>query len=151
MDVQYGIPTEERVFIGLHQKRLGLAAEVDEPFAFARRARMRAALVDYQHIEYAEDKSPGTTFTNKGFEARGELPLVPLARWSTVLGVQGFSHELAAVGEESVIPRPRPAIHAWRRPVLRDRRRARLSTFRGGRVGPYFRRLHERSLEPRRR
>jgi iron complex outermembrane recepter protein len=107
LDAQYGIPTEERVFIGLHQKRLGLAAEVDEPFAFARRARMRAALVDYQHIEYAEDKSPGTTFTNKGFEARGELPLVPMAGWSSVLGMQGFSHELAAVGEEAVIPKTR--------------------------------------------
>ncbi len=107
MDAQYGIPTEERVFIGLHQKRLGLAAEVDEPFAFARRARVRASVVDYQHIEYAEDKTPGTTFTNKGFEARGELPLVAMSGWSSVLGVQGFSHELAAVGEEAVIPKTR--------------------------------------------
>jgi iron complex outermembrane recepter protein len=107
LDAQYGIPTEERVFIGLHQKRLGLAGEIEEPFAFAQRARARAVVTDYQHIEYAEDKTPGTTFTNKGYEARAELPLVPMAGWSSVLGVQVFSHELAAVGEEAVIPRTR--------------------------------------------
>ena len=107
IDARYGIPTEERAFIGLHQKRFGFAGEVEEPFAYAQRLRVRAALTDYRHIEYAQDQTPGTTFTNKGFEARGEAAIVPLAGWSSVVGLQGFAHELAAVGEEAVIPRTR--------------------------------------------
>jgi iron complex outermembrane receptor protein len=107
IDAQYGIPTEERPFIGLHQKRLGVAGEVDEPFGAAQRARARVVATDYQHIEYEADKTPGTTFTNRGFEARGDVALKPGWGWSSVVGVQGYSHELAAIGEEAVVPRTR--------------------------------------------
>jgi iron complex outermembrane recepter protein len=107
IDAQYGIPTEELAFIGLHQKRFGIAAELDDPFANAKRLRFRASGTDYQHIEYEADKTPATTFTNRGFEARADATLDPLAGWTPVVGVAGYSHELAAVGEEAVIPRTR--------------------------------------------
>src|SRR5690606_3554483 len=89
-------------FVRLRTERIDLRAEVREPFAGVRKIRFRSGLTDYQHKEI-EGHTVGTTFKNRGYDARLELEHEPIAGWRGVLGMQGAQSNFSALGEEGFL------------------------------------------------
>jgi iron complex outermembrane receptor protein len=88
LDDHYGIPTDEKSFIDLHQNRYDLDTVVNNPFAGIEKFRFRMGYTDYSHIEKAEDGTPNTVFANRAVQTRWELTHAPLAGWHGTFGVQ---------------------------------------------------------------
>lgn len=88
LDDHYGIPTDEKSFIDLHQNRYDLDTVVNNPFAGIEKFRFRMGYTDYSHIEKAEDGTPNTVFANRAVQTRWELTHAPLADWHGTFGVQ---------------------------------------------------------------
>ena len=99
----YGSPAEEEVQIDLAQRRIDVSGQLTTPFAFLRGAKIRFGTNDYQHDEL-EGGEKGTSFTDKGWEGRLELPHKPLGPLTGAFGVQIAHRDLEAVGEERFIP-----------------------------------------------
>ncbi len=99
----YGSPVEEDVTLDMAQRRVDVAGQWTTPFAFLRGAKLRFGSNDYQHDEI-EDGEKGTTFTDKGWEGRLELPHQPLGPFTGAFGVQLVHRDLEAVGDERFIP-----------------------------------------------
>lgn len=99
-----GAAVEEHgdVTIGLKQWRADVRGEVDIG-GFIDRLRIRAGFADYSHTEF-EGNEIGTTFFNQGLEARAELVQANRNGWSGATGVQYFSRDFNAVGDEAFIP-----------------------------------------------
>ena len=95
----YGVPTGEGVRIRMKQDRAEVSAEM------ADRLRMRASRSDYRHDEIESDGAIGTTFTNRATEARLELRHSGAVR--ATVGTQWQDRDLAAIGEEAILPRTR--------------------------------------------
>jgi hypothetical protein len=72
LDDHYGIPTDEKSFIDLHQNRYDLDTVVNNPFAGIEKFRFRMGYTDYSHIEKAEDGTPNTVFANRAVQTRWE-------------------------------------------------------------------------------
>ncbi len=89
--------------VDLASHRLDLRGEADAPFSGIHRIRLRAAHTDYHHHEI-EDGAVGTTFRNRGGEARIEIEHLPLGYWSGVFGVQHADTHFAVIGEEAFLP-----------------------------------------------
>ncbi len=85
------------------QRRVDVAGQWTTPFAFLRGAKLRFGTNDYQHDEI-EGGEKGTTFTDKGWEGRLELPHQPLGPFTGAFGVQLVHRDLEAVGDERFIP-----------------------------------------------
>lgn len=100
---QYGSPVEEEVTLDMAQRRVDVAGQWTTPFAFLRGAKVRFGNNDYQHDEI-EGSEKGTTFSDKGWEGRLELPHQPLGPFTGAFGVQVRHRDLEAVGEERFIP-----------------------------------------------
>ena len=99
----YGSPAEEEVRIDMAQRRVDVGGQWTTPFAFLRGAKVRFGTNDYQHDELEGDEK-GTTFSDKGWEGRLELPHQPLGPLTGTFGVQLAHRDLEAVGAERFIP-----------------------------------------------
>src|SRR5690606_5209102 len=86
---------------------LDLRAEYTDPFRGFEKIRLRAGLTDYQHKEI-EGGVVGTTFKNRGYDARLELEHKPVHGWRGVLGIQNAYSDFSAEGEEAFLPRSDP-------------------------------------------
>ncbi len=116
-DSIYGVPSRfdlatgdgEKVRLALKQDRVDLRGEVIVGGDFLDRIKVRAGYANYQHSELAEDGAVGTTFYNKGVEARIEAAQAKRAiaggEWRGAFGAQIFSREFDVVGDEAFIPR----------------------------------------------
>ncbi len=110
LDNNYGVPPKaganpEMARIKQRQNRYDMKAELNEPFKWAEKIRIRLAYNDYQHAEVANGDA-GTVFSNQGFESRLELIQKPWAFFNHgVIGVQSKNYQFSAVGEESLIPK----------------------------------------------
>lgn len=69
------------------------------------RLNFRFGWAEYQHDELESDGAIGTTFLNNSFEARAELVQQEKNGWKGASGVQMFSRDFNAFGEEAYIPR----------------------------------------------
>ncbi|QYM78274.1 TonB-dependent receptor [Horticoccus luteus] len=121
----YGVPTGEDppVSINLKQTRFDLDGEITEPFGIFRSATARFGYARYRHSEL-DGSDIGTTFHNRAWEGRLELPHVALGDFSGTVGVQSSFSDFSATGEEVVTPPSRTgtaalfALEEWKRPRL---------------------------------
>lgn len=97
-------PEEEAVRIDVEQTRVDLRGDIHWEQAPVETLRFFLTYSDYEHREL-EGSEVGTVWSNESWENRIELLHRPLAGWHGVLGLQLNSFELAAVGDESFIPR----------------------------------------------
>lgn len=113
-DSLYGVPIRysldpaveaEAPRIDIHQNRADVRAEIDAGSGFLDTVRFRAGYSDYKHNELEEDGAIGTTFTNKGFEARLEGVQSIRSGWSGGFGAQYFSRKFDVEGDEKFLPR----------------------------------------------
>ncbi|MFN4040820.1 MAG: TonB-dependent receptor domain-containing protein [Brevundimonas sp.] len=95
---EHGVP-----FVDLLSKRVDIRGELRDPFAGVERIRVRGGFTDYRHQEI-EDGEVGTTFTNKGHDARVEVQHAPIAGFRGVVGFQTSRSDFAAVGDEAFLP-----------------------------------------------
>ncbi len=109
-ETEYGLPIrydlrpgaeQEAVRIKANQWRADLRASVALP-GFFERLSLRAGYADYTHFE--GDPVTGTTFANKGLEARAELRQRRRGGWQGVSGAQTFFRDFRAVGAEAFVP-----------------------------------------------
>lgn len=92
--------------IRLRSERVDVRGERREPFAGVERIKFRAGVTDYRHDE-EERGVVGTTFRNRGHDARLELTHKPVGGWRGVVGLQGASSRFSAEGEDAFLPRTR--------------------------------------------
>jgi iron complex outermembrane receptor protein len=102
-DSNYGSPAEEDVRIRMQQDHYAFASEVrdlDGPFSSV---KLDAGYTDYEHREL-EGGEVGTTFKNKGYEARVQARHQPIGPIEGVVGAQVNRSEFQALGEEAFVP-----------------------------------------------
>ena len=102
-DSNYGSVAEPGVRLDMQQDHYAFASELrdlDGPFTSV---KVNAGYTDYQHREI-EDGEVGTTFKNKGYEARIEARHQPLGPLEGVIGAQVNRSEFSALGEEAFVP-----------------------------------------------
>ncbi|NBF05122.1 TonB-dependent receptor [Pseudomonas sp. Fl5BN2] len=102
-DSNYGSPAEEDVRIRMKQDHYAFASELRNlqgPFSSL---KFNAGYTDYEHREI-EGGETGTTFKNKGYEARVEARHQPLGPLEGVIGAQVNRNEFSALGEEAFVP-----------------------------------------------
>lgn len=103
----YGVPTGEGVTIDLAQTRLEAAGELIRPLPGFTKLKFRVGDSDYRHVEIEGDGTPATRFENRGYEGRIELAHDSIGGVKGTLGSQVQNRELAAIGEEAILPRTR--------------------------------------------
>jgi iron complex outermembrane receptor protein len=102
-DSNYGSPAEDAVRIRMQQDHYAFASEIRDlegPFSSV---KLNAGYTNYKHSEI-EDGEVGTTFKNKGYEARVEARHQPLGPLEGVIGAQVNRSEFQALGEEAFVP-----------------------------------------------
>jgi iron complex outermembrane recepter protein len=110
---RYGSVADEGVTLDMKRQRAAFSAESRNPVTGIAALRVQAAATRYQHQELEADGAVGTTFTNRGSDARVELTHQPWAlpvanaQLQGVVGVQAESSTFSAVGEEAFLPSTR--------------------------------------------
>ena len=113
-DSLYGVPirfatepgqAQEAPRLQLRQDRLDLRAEVKAGGSVIDKVLLRAGFADYQHAELAPDGSVGTTFLNKGIEARLELTQAVHGAWHGATGAQFVNRDFNVIGDEAFLPK----------------------------------------------
>ncbi|AIZ31909.1 TonB-dependent receptor [Pseudomonas parafulva] len=102
-DGNYGSVAEPGVRLDMEQDHYAFASELRDlqgPFSSI---KVDAGYTEYQHREI-EDGEVGTTFKNKGYEARIEARHQPLGPVEGVIGAQVSRNEFSALGEEAFVP-----------------------------------------------
>ncbi len=89
--------------LNMRQTRVDLrgAVPLGGPF---RELTLRAGWADYRHDELEDTGAIGTSFFNRSWEARMELVQAAQGGWQGATGVQVFSRDFRAEGEEAYIP-----------------------------------------------
>ena len=107
----YGPVAEEDVSIHMRRNKLALAGELRDIGGFITTVRGQLGYTDYQHQEVEGTGAVGTTFKNKGTDARFEAVhrALPLGggELQGVFGLQAENSEFAALGEEAFVPTTR--------------------------------------------
>jgi len=98
---------EAGVRIDMLQTRYDLRGEVRDLTDHIDRVRLSFGVGDYKHAEL-EGSEVGTLYTNEGWEGRLEVRFSPHdiwgGSWEGAGGVQAFSRDFAAMGDEAFIP-----------------------------------------------
>ncbi len=102
----YGVPNfeEEPLAIDLRQTRYDFRARLDQPWSAFESLFLGFGYTDYHHLEI-EDGARGTLWTQRAYESRLELSHQPLGPITGSLGIQTRHADLAALGEEAIVPR----------------------------------------------
>jgi iron complex outermembrane receptor protein len=93
----------EDITLDMRQTRVDVRGALPLSGAF-KELRMRGGWANYRHDEIESDGAVGTSFFNKSWEARLELVQAEKDGWQGASGVQYFSRNFRAVGEEAYIP-----------------------------------------------
>ncbi len=110
----YGIPVrfatlpgqgQEAPRIALKQDRIDGRAEINTDGSLISKLAFRVGYADYQHAEIEPDGTVGTTFYNKGVEARFELAQAGRGGWKGVSGAQMVIRDFDVVGAEAFLPK----------------------------------------------
>jgi len=103
-DSNYGSPAEQDVRIRMQQEHYAFASEIRNLSGPFTSVKVDAGYTDYKHVEI-EDGVAGTTFKNKGYEARVEARHQPIGQVNGVVGAQVTQGEFSALGEEAFVPK----------------------------------------------
>lgn len=105
---RYGAVAEEDIHIRMQRDRLATAAELRPAQGPLRSLRLQAAATDYRHEEVEADGAIGTTFENRGGDARLEAVHRPVqlgyGQLEGSAGLQWESSRFSALGEEAFVP-----------------------------------------------
>lgn len=97
----------EGVRIDLEQTRYDLRGEWRDLGEHIERLRFSFGTGSYEHVELEGDEV-GTRFTNDGWEGRLEARHTPRdiwgGLWEGAVGLQAFSRDFAAIGDEAYVP-----------------------------------------------
>ncbi|OSZ64496.1 TonB-dependent receptor [Sphingomonas sp. IBVSS1] len=93
----------EDITLDMRQTRVDLRASLPLGGPF-KQLNVRGGWADYQHDEIEDNGEIGTSFFNKSWEGRIELVQEARGGWQGASGVQYFSRNFRAVGEEAYIP-----------------------------------------------
>lgn len=103
----YGTVAEPTVRIKMQQEHYGLEGEVRDLSAatagWLDKLTTQAHFSDYEHREL-ESGEIGTTFKNRGWEARLEAHQAKRGNWEGLLGVQAQGFRFSALGDEAFVP-----------------------------------------------
>lgn len=99
---RYGTIVEREVSIKMRQRRWDLAGRIERE-GFIRSVRVKNSLSWYQHEEF-EGAEVGTTFRNRGDEARIDLQHKTWDGWDGSIGLQFNGFVFGAQGEEAFLP-----------------------------------------------
>lgn len=102
-DSNYGSPAEDDVRIRMEQEHYAFASEIRNLAGPFSSVKIDAGYTDYEHREI-EGGEVGTTFKNKGYEARIEARHQPIGPLEGVVGAQITRSEFSALGEEAFVP-----------------------------------------------
>ena len=91
------------ITLAMRQNRVDVRGAVPLAGAF-KEVRVRGGWADYRHDEIEPDGAIGTSFFNRSWEARIELVQADVNGWQGATGMQVFSRNFRAVGEEAYIP-----------------------------------------------
>ncbi|KQM38979.1 TonB-dependent receptor [Sphingomonas sp. Leaf10] len=113
LDNRYGVPVRyaldggeaEEVSLHVQQTRADMRAEVNTGDGLLEKIRLRAGFADYRHDEIEDTGEIGTSFFNRGLEARLELVQAARGGWRGAVGGQMFIRDLNIVGEEKFLPK----------------------------------------------
>ncbi|OYX94313.1 MAG: TonB-dependent receptor [Novosphingobium sp. 35-62-5] len=94
---------ESDITLNMRQTRVDVRGAVPLGGAF-KELKLRGGWADYRHDEIESTGEIGTSFFNKSWEARAELVQAERKGWQGATGVQYFSRNFSAVGEEAYIP-----------------------------------------------
>ncbi|MDD5227304.1 MAG: TonB-dependent receptor [Methylococcales bacterium] len=99
----YGIPVDGKgetpVHVEMKQTKYDFKSQLNNPFAFVEKAKMKFGYTDYAHTEF-EGNVAGTTFLNQTYESRFELEHAPFIKNNKgVLGFQSTNSQFQALGE----------------------------------------------------
>lgn len=100
----YGVPSEEDVFIDLKQTRIDTRGGFDVDWGPFGQVKFAGGYADYKHTEF-EGPEAGTTFLSKGEEGRIELVQKDRDGWQGAFGVQALHRAFDAIGDEALIPK----------------------------------------------
>jgi iron complex outermembrane recepter protein len=105
LENKYGIPTDEGVSILQKQTRMDISGELNQAMPIFKRLKFRFGQNRYAHNEIESDGAIATRFNNQAWETRLEAQHQAIAGWSGAVGLQLQRRDIAAIGEESIIPR----------------------------------------------
>jgi iron complex outermembrane recepter protein len=100
----YGVPSGEGTRIDLRQNRFESAGELADALPGVEQMRFRIGHSDYRHREIESSGEIATIFTNRASEGRVEVRHRAVAGIKGTIGAQVHQQDLAAIGEEAVIP-----------------------------------------------
>jgi iron complex outermembrane receptor protein len=95
--------SHEDITLNMRQTRVDVRGAVPLGGAFSE-LRVRGGWANYRHDEIEDTGEIGTSFFNKSWEARVELVQANRGGWQGASGVQYFSRNFRAEGEEAYIP-----------------------------------------------
>ena len=98
-DHDHGVP-----YVDLASRRVDARGEYRNPFSGIAKVRFRGNVTDYRHHEIEED-TIGSTFTNKGGDARLEVEHAPFGNWRGVVGLQYTRFDFSSLGAEAFVPK----------------------------------------------
>ena len=110
----YGVPirlatvpgqAQEAPRIHLRQDRIDARAELTPRGSVIDKVAFRFGFADYQHSEIDPAGEVGTSFLNKGMEARLELVQAKRGGWQGASGVQFMVRDFDVVGDEAFLPK----------------------------------------------
>jgi iron complex outermembrane receptor protein len=103
-ETNYGIPTDEKVRIDMHQDRADVHGEITKPVGIFQGIRLRAGKTSYDHAEIEDTGAIGTQFFNDSWETRVEAAHRQMGRFHGAFGLQYASRDFKAVGDEAFVP-----------------------------------------------
>jgi iron complex outermembrane receptor protein len=103
MDSEYGLPTEDGVYIKLDQNRYQGVIDWNNLDGFIKSIHSKNAYTDYEHSEIEGDEI-GTTFKNESIESRLWAEHTPIDGWKGIVGVHYNKSDFSAIGEEAFTP-----------------------------------------------
>jgi iron complex outermembrane recepter protein len=113
-DSLYGVPIRfatsagaaapEEVRLDVKQTRFDVRGETTLDSGFIEQIKVRGGYADYKHNEIDDTGAIGSSFFNKGAEARFELIQRERNGWKGAIGAQYFQRRLRIVGDEKFLP-----------------------------------------------
>jgi iron complex outermembrane receptor protein len=94
---------EEIIRIDLQQTRYDIRGEYRFDGSVFERLIVSAGGADYKHVEL-EGEETGTIYDNEGWEARAEVRLAQMGRWTGAFGLQLSDSDFSSIGDEAFVP-----------------------------------------------